>query len=185
MLVDGNHFRVRAAKWARYSRPGNWPDADMLAIGRLEPAPGWGEPRATRLTKDEQRTLLTLWSIFRSPLIMGGNLLLCDAWTKSLLTNAEVIAVNQHSKGNHAIETTDKSALWIAQPEQGSGYYLAIFNRSDEPQTLHYTWKQLGIAESDDVLRDLWKQQDAGRAKAIDVTLPAHASMLYSVKSTR
>jgi alpha-galactosidase len=180
-----NNQIERAAKWAPYSRPGNWPDADMLAIGRLEPAPGWGEPRATRLTKDEQRTLLTLWSIFRSPLIMGGNLLRCDEWTKSLLTNAEVIAVNQHSKGNHAIETTDKSALWIAQPEAGAGYYVAIFNRSDEPQTLHYTSKQLGIAESDYVLRDLWKQQDAGRAKAIDVTLPAHASMLYSVKPTR
>jgi alpha-galactosidase len=180
-----NNQIERAAKWAPYSRPGNWPDADMLAIGRLEPAPGWGEARATRLTKEEQRTLLTLWSIFRSPLIMGGNLLLCDEWTKSLLTNAEVIAVNQHSKGNHAIETTDKSALWIAQPETGGGYYVAVFNRSDEPQILHYTWKQLGIAGSDYGLRDLWKQQDVGRAKAIDVTLPAHASILYSVKPAR
>jgi alpha-galactosidase len=180
-----NNQMERAAKWATYSRPGNWPDADMLAIGRLEPAPGWGEARATRLTKDEQRTLLTLWSIFRSPLIMGGNLLLCDDWTKSLLTNPEVIAVNQGSKGNHAVETTAKSAVWVAQPETGAGYYLAIFNRSDESQTLHYRWKQLGIPESEKALRDLWKQQDVGRAKSIDVTLPAHASILYRLEPAR
>jgi alpha-galactosidase len=177
-----NNQIERAAKWATYSRPGHWPDADMLAIGRLEPAPGWGEPRAARLTKDEQRTLLTLWAIFRSPLIMGGNLLLCDDWTKSLLTNAEVIAVDQHAKGNHAVETRLDSAVWIAQPETDAGYYVAIFNRSDAPQTLHYAWKQLGLAESDYALRDLWKQQDVGRVKSIDVTLPAHGSILYSLK---
>src|SRR6266699_1638004 len=66
----GNQF-ARAAKWAAFSGPGHWPDADMLPIGRLEPAAGWGKPRATRLTQDEQRTQLTLWSIFRSPLMMG------------------------------------------------------------------------------------------------------------------
>jgi alpha-galactosidase len=156
----------------------------MLPIGRLEPAPGWGEPRSTRLTKDEQRTLLTLWSIFRSPLFMGGNLLRCDDWTKSLLTNVEVIAVDQHSKGNHAVETTAKSAVWIAQPETGAGYYVAIFNRSDATETLHYTWSQLGLAGAEYAVRDLWKQQDVKGAKSIDVTFEPHASILYSLKST-
>ncbi len=94
-----NQF-ARADKWAPFSGPGHWPDADMLPIGRLEPTAGWGKPRVTRLTRDEQRTLLTLWSIFRSPLIMGGNLTLCDEWTESLLTNPEVIAVDQHSSEN-------------------------------------------------------------------------------------
>ena len=61
-----------------------------------ELAAGWGKPRTTRLTRDEQRTQLTLWSIFRSPLIIGGNLTLFDEWTESLLTNPEVIAVDQH-----------------------------------------------------------------------------------------
>jgi alpha-galactosidase len=178
-----NQFE-RTAQWAVHSRPGSWPDADMLPIGRLEPAPGWGEPRSTRLTKDEQRTLLTLWSIFRSPLFMGGNLLRCDDWTKSLLTNVEVIAVDQHSKGNHAVETTAKSAVWIAQPETGRGYYVAIFNRSDATETLHYTWSQLGLAGAEYAVRDLWKQQDVKGAKSIDVTFEPHASILYSLKST-
>jgi alpha-galactosidase len=175
-----NQFE-RAAAWAVHTRPGNWPDADMLAIGELRPAPGWGEPRTTRLTKDEQRTLLTLWSIFRSPLIMGGNFLLCDEWTKSLLANAEVIAVDQHSKGNHAVETTAQSAAWLAQPESGDGHYVAIFNRADSAQTLHYDFGKLGIPETECELRDLWEHKSLGAAKAIDIKLAAHASVLYLV----
>lgn len=175
-----NQFE-RAAQWAVHSKPGNWPDADMLAIGQLGPAPGWGEPRATRLTKDEQRTLLALWSIFRSPLIMGGNLVQCDAWTKSLLTNAEVIAVDQHSKGNHAVETTPKLAVWVAEREPGDGYYVAVFNRSDAPQTLRYAWKQLSLKGVQYDVRDLWEQKDLGRKKSIDITLPAHGSALFLV----
>ena len=177
-----NNQLERAAQWAAHSRPGNWPDADMLAIGRLEPAPGWGEPRASRLTRDEQRTLLTLWSIFRSPLIMGGNLQLCDEWTKSLLTNAEVIAVDQHSKGNRAVETTNNSALWLAEPETGAGYYVAVFNRSDEPQTLRYAWKALGLKEQEYSVRDLWEHKELGSAAELRVTLRAHGSVLYAIR---
>jgi alpha-galactosidase len=176
-----NQFE-RAAQWARYSRPGNWPDADMLAIGRLEPGPGWGEPRASRLTRDEQRTLLTLWSMFRSPLIMGGNLLLCDEWTKSLLSNAEVIAVDQHSRGNHAVATDSKSSVWVAEADSGDRRYLALFNRGDEPQTLRYKWKELGLEGQEYIVRDLWEHKDLGRLRAVEVALPAHASILYAVQ---
>jgi len=171
----------RAAAWAAHSKPGNWPDADMLAIGELRPAPGWGEPRTSRLTKDEQRTLLTLWAVFRSPLIMGGNLLLCDDWTKALLTNDEVIAVNQHSRGNRAVQTTRESAVWVAQPETGDDYYIAVFNRADSPQTLHYDFAQLGMAPGEYEMRDLWEKRSAGSARAIQVQLAPHASALYRV----
>jgi alpha-galactosidase len=176
-----NQFE-RAAQWAPHSRPGNWPDADMLAIGRLEPAPGWGAPRQSRLTHDEQRTLFTLWSIFRSPLIIGANLLLCDDWTKSLLSNAEVIAVDQHSKNNHAIETTAQSAAWVAEPESGGGLYVALFNRGDELRTIRYTWKQLGLNDREYLVRGLWEHKDLGHADAIEVTLRPHASALYAIR---
>ena len=177
-----NQFE-RAALWAAYSRPGNWPDADMLAIGRLEPAPGWREPRASRLTKDEQRTLLTLWAMFRSPLIVGGNLLLCDDRTKSLLTNSEVIAVDQHSRGNHAVETDRKAAVWLAEPDSGSGHYVAVFNRADEPQMLRYSWVELGLEDPGYAVRDLWTHEELGHCAKLEVTLPAHASVLYSIKA--
>jgi len=175
-----NQF-ARAAKWAPSSLPGHWPDADMLPIGRLEPAPGWGQPRDTRLTHDEQRTLLTLWSIFRSPLMMGGNLTLCDEWTESLLSNPEVIAVDQHSTGNHAVLTTDKAAVWLARPSSGEDDYLAIFNLSSSSQEFHYSWKDLELPGGKYLLRDLWEHKDLGVFASLTVTLPPHASALYRV----
>jgi hypothetical protein len=174
----GNQF-ARAAKWAAFSGPGHWPDADMLPLGRLEPAAGWEKPRATRLTHDEQRTLLTLWSIFRSPLIMGGNLPLCDEWTQSALTNAELIGVDQHSTGNHALVSTDKAAVWLATPESGDGAFIAVFNLDAAPQSFHYTWKDLGLKRANYRLRDLWEHQDLGSQEFVDVTLPAHGSAIY------
>ena len=178
----GNQF-ARAAKWAAFSGPGHWPDADMLPIGRLEPAAGWGKPRATRLTADEQRTQLTLWSIFRSPLMIGGNLTLCDEWTKSLLTNAEVLAVDQHSTGNHAVLTTEKAAVWLARPASGIGYYVALFNLESVPETLQYSWKDVGFPETSYRLRDLWEHKDLATEESLTVTLAPHASVLYGVSS--
>jgi alpha-galactosidase len=174
----GNQF-ARAAKWAAFSGPGHWPDADMLPLGRLEPAAGWEKPRTTRLTHDEQRTLLTLWSIFRSPLIMGGNLTLCDEWTESALTNAELIGVDQHSTGNHALISTDKAAVWLATPESGDGAYIAVFNLDASPQSFHYSWKDLSLKRPDYNLRDLWEHADLGSKESVDVTLPAHGSAIY------
>jgi alpha-galactosidase len=177
-----NQF-ARAAKWAPFSGPGHWPDADMLPLGRLEPVAGWEQPRATRLTHDEQRTQLTLWSIFRSPLMMGGNLTLCDDWTESLLTNAEVLAVDQHSTGNHAVFLTDKAAVWLARPVSGDGYYLAVFNLDSVPQSLHIKWGIVGLSEGQHHLRDLWEHRDLGPAEFLSVTLSPHAAALYKVSS--
>ncbi len=174
----GNQF-ARAAKWAASSGPGHWPDADMLPIGRLEPAAGWEMPRATRLTHDEQRTLLTLWSIFRSPLIMGGNLTLCDEWTQAALSNAELIGVDQHSTGSRAVLSTDKAAVWLSTPESGNGAYVAVFNLDAAPQSFHYSWKDLGLKGANYKLRDLWEHEDLGSKEFIDVTLPAHGSAIY------
>jgi len=173
-----NQF-ARAAKWAPFSGPGHWPDADMLPLGRLEPAAGWEKPRTTRLTHDEQRTLLTLWSIFRSPLMMGGNLTLCDEWTQSALTNAELIRVDQHSNGNHAVISTDKAAVWVAIPESGEGAYVAVFNLEATPKSFQYTWKDLGLKRANYNLRDLWEHEDLGTKESIEGTLPPHGSAIY------
>jgi hypothetical protein len=88
-----------AVGWAPYIGPGHWADADMLPIGYIGPRPGLDSARPTRFSRDEQRTLLTFWSIMRSPLMLGADLPRSDEWTTSLLTNSEVIAVDQHSTG--------------------------------------------------------------------------------------
>jgi alpha-galactosidase len=174
----GDQF-PRVAKWAPRVEPGHWPDADMLPLGYLGPTPGWGKARQTRLTHDEQRTLLTLWSIFRSPLMVGANLPTNDAWTTSLLTNREVIAVDQHSTGNRPVIATETTVVWSARAEAGEDRYVAAFNLQDSEQKLHYPWKAFGWATAKYRLRDLWEHKELDSADSFSVTLPAHGSALY------
>jgi alpha-galactosidase len=176
----GDQF-ANVAKWAGVAQPGHWPDADMLPLGRLGPEPGWGQVRDTRLTHDEQRTLMTLWSIFPSPLMVGGELPSADAWTTSLLINPEVIAMDQHSTGNHPVITTDKVVVWVAQSSLTKSQYLAVFNISESNQALQYAWKDLGFTGPKYKLRDLWQRKDAGVAASIEVTVPPHGVVLYSL----
>jgi alpha-galactosidase len=166
-------------KWGEKSEPGHWPDADMLPLGRLGPAPGWGEPRDTRLSHDEQRMLMTLWVIFPSPLMIGGDLSAADAGTLSLLTNPEVITVDQHSSGNHAVINTDKTVVWLAQSVLENAQYVAVFNRSESSTVVRYEWKDLGLAGKTYKLRDLWEHKDLSPASALTATLPTHGSLLY------
>jgi alpha-galactosidase len=173
----GDQF-PRAAKWAALSEPGHWPDADMLPLGHLSPSPGWGKPRETRLTHDEQRTLITLWCIFRSPLMMGGDLP-ADGWTTSLLTNPEVIAVDQHSSASHALISNGKEAVWMSTDESGKGFYLAVFNLTDASQSFHFAWKDFDLPANKYSQRDLWEHKDLGATESFNATLPAHASILY------
>ena len=170
-----------AAKWAPYSGSGAWPDADMLPLGRIGIRAENGDDRRTRFTKDEQVTMMTLWSIFRSPLMFGGDLPSNDEFTISLITNPEVLAVNQHSTGNQPVIQTQNAAVWTARPESGNGYYVAVFNLGDSPQDLRYSWHDLHLPGSRYRLRDLWRHQDMGPDDALKVTLGPHASALYRV----
>jgi alpha-galactosidase len=172
---------ANAAKWAPLSLPGHWPDADMLPVGQLGPAPGWGKPRATRLTHDEQRTLMTLWCIFRSPLMVGGDLTLSDNWTQDLLTNPEVLAVDQHSFAGHQILATEKAVVWLAQTPSGQVSYVAIFNLQDSSAELLFSWRELGLEGKQYSVRDLWQRKNVGVADGLRVQLPAHGSALYGV----
>src|SRR5579859_6935220 len=89
--------------WAGQAKDGRWPDADMLPFGMLEPHPGWGAPRKSRLTLDEERTQMTLLAMARSPLILGANLTKLDDATRALITNKDVLAVDQSSSNNHPV----------------------------------------------------------------------------------
>jgi alpha-galactosidase len=170
----------RAAKWASETRPGHWPDADMLPLGYLGPAPGWGTTaRNSRLTHDEQRTLMTLWCIFRSPLMLGGNLPRSDEWMKSLLTNPEVFFVDQRSNESHQVIGTDEIVVWLARAPEGKQFFVAVFNRSEKEQTARYEWKKLGLVENNYKLRDLWQHRDLGPKKSLVVPLAPHSCVLY------
>ncbi|MFZ0662690.1 MAG: glycoside hydrolase family 27 protein [Acidobacteriaceae bacterium] len=179
-----NQFAL-LAEWEPYAGPGHWPDADMLPIGYLGPYPGWGQPRQSRFTRDEARTLITLWSIARSPLILGADLTRMDAQTESLLTNPEILAVDQHTTGNRSIDEANKNGnivIWVAR--EGSDPILAVFNRTDRPARVKLPpWKQLGgqfnLDRTSYKVRDLWQRKDLGAHRSLSVTLPPHGSALF------
>ena len=173
------------AQWVPYSGPGHWADADMLPIGYLGPRPGYRTARNSGLTDDEQQTLLTLWSISRSPLMMGGDLHRLDARMINLLTNPQIISVDQQSTGNHPVAKTNDEAVWVATPSQGGGTFVALFNLSDTVRTLHYTWGSLGITlQKKDRLRDLWQLKSRkikSKDDGIEIALRPHAAVIYRV----
>lgn len=173
----------RIATWAKYTTVGHWPDADMLPIGHLGPVSGHGSERESRFTIDEQRTLITLWSIARSPLMIGSNLTRIDSLTESLLTNAEVLAVDQRSDGNHPVLTTPTVVVWLAHPQRETGYYLAIFNRGDVPLTFTCAWNDLEVPSANYQVRNLWMHNNLGFADSFSITLQPHASALYLLTS--
>jgi len=121
---------ARVASWTPFRAPGHWPDADMIPFGNVR---AWEDRGWTHFTKDEHYTLMTLWSIGRSPLILGGNLPNNDDFTLSLLVNDEVIAVNQHSRNNHQLFNTNNQVAWVADVPESADKYLAVFNTSPPP----------------------------------------------------
>jgi len=174
----------RLEKWAKVSQPGHWPDADMLPIGYLGPRPGWGaKGRTSRLTHDEQRSLFTLWCMFRSPLMMGGNLPKSDPWTVALLTNPEVLAVDQRSTGSREVVATSDIVVWLAQSTDANYSYVAVFNRGETQQKVHYLWKELGLPNQSYKLRDLWKRRDLGAARSVAVQVSPHGCVLLGLES--
>jgi alpha-galactosidase len=168
----------RAAQWARYAETGHWPDADMLPIGYLGPHT-LGEPRQSKFTHDEQRTLLTLFAMLRSPLMIGGNLPFTDSWTTSLLANRDVIEVNQDSTSGHPVITTADTVIWLAEGKKSREHYVAVFNIGDRRQTIQYAWEDVDLRRSDYEVLDLWNHKDLGTAKSLHLTLEPHASVLY------
>ena len=170
---------ARAAAWAAHAKPGNWPDADMLPLGQLRPAPGWGEPRASMLTPDEQRTQLTLWSMARSPLILGANLTMLDAQTLELLTNHEVLAVDQTAMKSFELLHEGDLIAWQAALPDGK-IALAVFNAGDAPLKVSRKFADLNhdLGAHAWSVRDVWARKDLGRQRGISVELAAHACTL-------
>ncbi len=167
---------TRLENWSPYIGDGGWPDADMLPLGRL----ALGD-RDTKFTPDEQRTVMTLWSIARSPLIMGGDLRHLDAPTKALLTNREVLAVNQASSQNRPHFLEDGIRVWTAKAANGDAY-LALFNIGGKPRDVGVDLKAIGLPASVAV-RDLWSRSEAGRAVGrFSVPLPQHGAGLYRLR---
>ena len=178
----------RIAQWVPFAKSGSWPDPDMLPEGSLTPHPGSGDPRQSRYTQDEQRTEFTLWSISRSPLIFGGNLTKLDDFTRSLMTNRNVIALDQYSSLASPMQNLPASfegvRVWTAISDlSGTGprASFAFFNLDDKPVQIHVTWKDLHL-EGAHAATNLWDGTTSPSSETIDIALPAHGSTIYRVK---
>lgn len=168
---------VRLENWNPWRRPGAWPDADMLPLGRL----ALGD-RDTRFTPAEQKTVMTLWAIARSPLIMGGDLRHLDAATLALLTNREVLAVNQASTDNQPHFVMDGTRVWTARAANGDAY-LALFNTGKAEREVGFKLAPLGLDSAE--VTDLWTGQLLGRhGGSFAATLPSHGAGLYRLRAS-
>jgi alpha-galactosidase len=174
-------------KWSSFVHPGAWPDADMLPLGRIGLRAERGEDRKTRFTPAEQRTLLTLWSVARSPLMFGGDLPSLDPATLSLIANDEVLAVDQHGTDSRELFSRDGAVAWTSKPTDGNGLYLAVFNTNDNnAQDIKIAWHDLGLSDTESYsVRDLWTHKDMGKSSGSHTyTIEAHGAGLYRVGTT-
>uniref|UniRef100_UPI0035CB75AB glycoside hydrolase family 27 protein n=1 Tax=uncultured Sphingomonas sp. TaxID=158754 RepID=UPI0035CB75AB len=170
---------TRLRNWNPYRAAGGWPDADMLPFGLL----ALGK-RHSNFTPDEARTVMTLWSIARSPLIMGGDLRALDGDTLALLTNDAVLAVNQHSSGNRPLFEQGGLIGWCADVPGTRDRYLALFNTRDRAGVqpgvpVAGALAALGLAGAARA-RDLWSGADLGPvAHDWAPIVPWHGAGLY------
>jgi hypothetical protein len=152
----------RCADWAPYVGEGHWPDADMLPLGRISVRGERGADRMTGFSKTEQYTLMNLWAIFRSPLMFGGDLPSNDEFTLSLLTNDEVLAVNQKSTNNKQLKEQNGLIVWVADVPNLGDKYVAFFNINDGTTSeISVNLAELGLTGKYKV-KDLWSKKDSG-----------------------
>lgn len=170
--------------WEEHIGSGHWPDADMIPIGMLNRrGPGDGTERRSNFTDTEKYTLMTLWAICRSPLIYGGDLQMMRPLELKLLTNNEVISVNQNSQNNHQLFREGTMVVWVADAPESQEKYFTLFNLGDENATLSVKLEDLGFNGSC-VIRDLWKHEDIGRfSKEFSRRIVAHGSGLYRIRT--
>ena len=176
-----NQFK-RFDSWHPYAGPGHWPDGDMLPLGHIGIRAERGDPRMSLLTHDEQLALMTLWSIARSPLMFGGHLPDNDEFTLSLLTNDEVLAVNQKVQTSKQLFAHDNQIAWVANVPGSKAKYLAVFSIADQgEEKVRVDWSELGLPAKCSV-RDLWSHQDLGTTETgRDFAVKPHASGFYKI----
>jgi len=180
--VDLKNQFARFNNWNKWVRPGHWPDGDMLPLGHIGIRAERGDPRMSLLTHDEQITLISLWSIARSPLMFGGHLPDNDDFTLSLITNDEVLAVDQRASASRQLFSKGNQVAWTAEIPGSAAKYVAVFNIGDAgDEQVRIDWADLGLPAKC-VVRDLWAHKDAGAVQEGQAfSVKPHASGFYRI----
>ncbi len=171
----------RAEKWCIHSGNGAWPDADMLPIGPLRQ--DYNKDDFTKFTEAEQITMMTLWSIFRSPLMIGGEMTRFDEFTMSLLTNENILKMHANSRHSHPVWRREidgnEYALWVSTSIQG-GTYLAVFNLGDNDGSITIGLDEIELS-GERLLTELWSNKKAC-GSFIAVSLDSHGAKAFYIE---
>ena len=169
-----------ANRWTGHGGPGHWPDLDMLPLGHLSvKGRSVGPDRQTNFSKAEQVLMMTLWSVAPSPMMLGGSFADADPWEIALLTNDEVLAVNQDTAATQGKRVSSKDGLeiWVRDLHDGSKA-VALFNRTDDDTNVRANLADLGLSGTWQV-RDLWQRKDLPAAKDhVELFVPFHGAAL-------
>lgn len=167
-------------KSASYAKPGNWNDPDMLVVGHV----GWGNPHPSKLKPDEQYLHISLWSLFSAPLLIGCDMEKLDDFTLNLLTNDEVIDVNQDPLGKQAtcLQTIGDLRIYVKELEDGSRAVGFCNFGIDIIELSYKDFTKLGI-NGQFIVRDLWRQQDITKIDTktgeLKIKVPVHGVVFY------
>jgi len=168
--------------WAPFARPGHFNDPDMLGVVVV----GWGNLHPTSLTPDEQYSHISIWCLTSAPLILGNDLTKLDAFTTSLLTNDEVLDIDQDSLGKQATRVppsataADKLQIY-AKPLDDGSWAVGLFNLGAEKATIMLHWADLGI-HGRQTVRDLWRQKNLGRfEREFSAPVASHGVVLVRI----
>jgi alpha-galactosidase len=171
---------------APYAKPGNWNDPDMLVVGQV----GWGNPHPSKLKPDEQYLHISLWSLFSAPLLIGCDMEKLDDFTLNLLTNDEVIEINQDPLGKQAtcVQAMGDLRIYVKELEDGSRA-VGFCNFGLEMVDLSYKdFDKIGL-DGHFTVRDLWRQQEVCQLETktgqLTLKIPAHGVLLYKIASTK
>ena len=172
----------RAEKWSIHAGAGHYPDADMLPIGPIKQ--DYDKNNRTKFTKDEQITMMSLWSIIRSPLIIGGEMTGFDDFTMKLITNEAVLKMHAGSRKARQIfrrEIDGKEfILWAADDCEG-GKYLAAFNASDEDGCISFSLDELESISAGSRATELWTGDSITLEADFKTDIPAHGAKVYKI----
>jgi alpha-galactosidase len=169
--------------WQGKVHRGGWPDADMLPLGHIGIRAERGDDRASLLTHDEQYTLMSMWSIFRSPLMFGGDIPSSDAFTIDILTNPEVLKVDQQSENGRESYREGNTIVWTADIPGSASKYLTVSNIGDAECAVHLPWQSVGVTGKRVRVRDLWMHKELGTSDALVLSLRPHASVLLEARA--
>ena len=169
----------RCELWQNHVSEGCYPDCDMLTLGWL--GKGFNNEHYTNFTKEEQVTMMTLWCIFRSPLMLGAELTKMDDWTLSLVTNEKVLRLIGYSYGAKQISRDDKHAVWFSKDTEEDSSYVALFNLQEEEANISVTLEELGFS-LEVSLENLWTGQCLkSKDKEISDKINPHGVSLYRI----